>query len=230
MSAEALRDELLALAGVDDAEVDITDEAPSGVRVRLSANADATVVGQEVQRVLTSYGVRSRVGAPEAQNRDGPPPPPGAPGEVVAMADFETGERLPRRRRSAPEEDVTIPDAVLVTPVVTSVALEGVAVQETKDGVIVTATASDGRSSARRARWTGGGLNEAGIAAVAELSGEEAPPLVVGVNESDIAGTSVVTVLLERADGVRVAGTSIVEAGAPFALARAAWIALAAPD
>ncbi len=228
MSTDALRDELLAVAGVADAEVDGPEDTPSGVRVRLAPEADPEIVGQAVQRILSSHGVRSRVGPPFVE-ATGPPPPPGAPGEVVAMADFESSE-VRRRGRPGNDENTEAPRAVLLSPVVTAVTLEALAVQETKDGVLVTAAASDGRQATRRARWTGGGLDEAVIAAVAELAGEEAPPLVIGVQQGEIDETQIVSVLLERGDGRRVVGAAIVEAGAPFALARAAWVALAAPE
>ena len=61
MAAESLRDELLAVPGVAEAEVDESGTNPSGVRVRLAPEADAQAVGIEVQRILASHGMRSRV-------------------------------------------------------------------------------------------------------------------------------------------------------------------------
>ena len=61
MAAEMLRDELMALPGVAEAEVDESGESPSGVRIRLEPDADAKMVGAEVQRVLSANGMNSRV-------------------------------------------------------------------------------------------------------------------------------------------------------------------------
>jgi hypothetical protein len=59
---DTLRQELMSLVGVAAADVDGTGEAaPSGVRVRLVPGADARAVGVQVQRVLASHGLRSRV-------------------------------------------------------------------------------------------------------------------------------------------------------------------------
>jgi hypothetical protein len=59
---ETLHQELMSLVGVAAAEVDGSGEsAPSGVRVRLIPGADARAVGVQVQRVLASHGLRSRV-------------------------------------------------------------------------------------------------------------------------------------------------------------------------
>lgn len=69
--AESLRDQLLALSGVADVEIDGGDEAPTALRVRVASGADGAVVGAEVQRVLAGRGMRSRVG----EGREEAPPP-----------------------------------------------------------------------------------------------------------------------------------------------------------
>ena len=77
MASDALRAELMSVPGVASAEVDLTDaSAPAGVRVRLTADADARRVGAEVQRVLASHGMRSRFADAET------PPAPPEPGPV----------------------------------------------------------------------------------------------------------------------------------------------------
>ena len=63
MATESLREALLALPGVAEADVDETSGAPSGVRVTLAPEADGGVVGAEVQRVLATHGLRSRITA-----------------------------------------------------------------------------------------------------------------------------------------------------------------------
>jgi hypothetical protein len=59
----ALREELLALPGVADVEVEGDGASPSVVRVRLGPEADPEQVGAEVQRLLAGLGMRSRVDA-----------------------------------------------------------------------------------------------------------------------------------------------------------------------
>ena len=123
VSAESLRNELLALAGVAEAEVEMAGEAPTGVHIRLGSEGDAEVVCSEVQRILAAQGMRSRVAVgPGAEPPPSPvppvsanePPPPSPPGPVTGAQ--LTGE------------------------------LESVRVDEGASGVIVTATSQDGRT------------------------------------------------------------------------------------
>ncbi len=225
----SLRDSLQAVAGVAGAEVDITDGTPTGVRIRLDPDADPDEVGEQVQQVLSAHGIRARLGggeggpepaAPAPRRSSGPPPPPGA-GAVLSLADAEGA-----RRGAVPvafDQSETAP----ALPPVAGATLDGVTVEETRDGVVVTATAADGRREARRARWSDGGLEDAVVAAVAALAGQEPAPELVGTYEAEIGGTVAIVVMLERLDGRRLAGAAVVESGAPFALARAVWAALA---
>jgi hypothetical protein len=80
LAALSLREELLALPGVAEAEVEGDDGAPAGVRIRLAPEAEAAAVGREVQRLLADRGMRSRVGESEASV----PPPLFDPGEQAA--------------------------------------------------------------------------------------------------------------------------------------------------
>lgn len=235
MAPSTIRDELLAVAGVAEAEIDLAAGVPTGVRLRLDPDADPEAVGELVQRILSAHGIRARVGgpgaaAPEPPPRSGPPPPPGAPGAVVSLAGFEgaAGRRGPVRvaMDRGPEEDEQPPPAVPAAPRPPGWGLAGVAVEETREGVIVTATGTDGSRQSRRARWSEGGLDDAVVAAVAALAGEDAPPVLRGSEQVVVAGTPLVIVVLERLNGRSVSGAAVVEAGAPFALARAVWAAL----
>ncbi len=229
--ADGLSEELLGVPGVAGADVERVGEQPTGVRVRLDPGADAAVVGAEVSKILGAHGIRSRIGGPAAAaappSDSGPPPPPGAPGTVVALARAEAaggGGAAPVPL--AIDQGEPAPSGI--TGVVTGVSLAGVSVEETRDAVVVTATAADGRDVARRARWSEGGLNEALTASVASLAGEEVTPELIAVEKTDVQGTTVITVILQRRDGSRLAGAAVVEAGVPFALARAMWAALTA--
>ena len=89
MTADALRAELLSVAGVASAEVDVANGSPAGVKVQLAPGADSRRVGVEVQRILAAHGLRSRFASPgdpspaAASTPDAgpavPPPPPLAP-------------------------------------------------------------------------------------------------------------------------------------------------------
>ncbi len=61
MAVGILREDLLSVPGVASAQLDGDAMTPSGVRVQLSPGVDAAVVGDEVQRVLSLYGLRSEV-------------------------------------------------------------------------------------------------------------------------------------------------------------------------
>lgn len=206
--ADRLRRELLEVAGVADAEVDDRDGGPSGVKVRLSPDADASHVADNVQRILAAHGISSQV-APAAP-LDGPPPPPGA-AAVVSLADFDEEDG----RRRGPSR--VMPRTVLA----------GVAVEETPQGVAVVAQSSDGRSASRRARGTQHGLAEAVVAVVSELLGVDTPQ-IEAIEERELGGANVTTIVLEQVDGGRVAGSAVVEGGVPFAVGKAAWSALMA--
>jgi hypothetical protein len=88
---DTLRDQLLAIPGIDDAELEGDVAAPAGVRVRLTAGADPQSVGREVQRILAEHGMRSQVSdaTAAAPAPPPPPPPPPPPGTVVNLADYE---------------------------------------------------------------------------------------------------------------------------------------------
>ena len=65
------------------------------------------------------------------------------------------------------------------------------------------------------------------VAVVGALSESKAPRLL-SISTSEVEGTESVTVVLERADGARMAGAAVVRAGHSYAVARATWAALSA--
>jgi len=215
MSVEGLHRDLLAIPGVADAFVEGEAAAPTGVRVRLAVAADPDAVGTAVQRLLESRGMTSRVAAPAAA----PPLPPvlmAAPDlseapvlEIATEVAAETGE----------ESDPEIrPDAIA--------GLAALSIEESASEVLVVATSTTGSRFSRRTA----ALDESGVAAavVAVIGAmvEGRPPRLVAVTHSVAAGTEVVTVVLERRDGTRVAGAAAVWSGRPYAVARATWAAL----
>ena len=196
VAAQSLREQLLALPGVAEAEVDGGDAAPAGVRIRLATDADAAAVGAEVQRVLAARGVRSRLG------REEPPAAPAAPS-------------VPDRAEDAP-----------IAKPGTARALEWVSVEERAGALQVTVVDSGGRRVVRSATAVDEpGLVAAVIAAVGMLL-EGAEPGVLSVEWATVGDTRVVTVVLQGAGGRRGAGAGLVRASLGYALARAAWSAL----
>lgn len=81
MATGILKDDLLSIPGVESADLDGDVVAPDGVRVHLSPGVDASVVGDQVQRVLSLHGLRSGVGdtvAPESPREEAAPGRKGA--------------------------------------------------------------------------------------------------------------------------------------------------------
>jgi len=208
MAAEILRDELMALPGVAEAEIDDGGETPAGIRIRLAADADAQIVGVEVQRVLASHGMRSRVTSDDDVAGEETPPPP-----IVVLpvpgAEPEAPPSLP------PPEPVRDPSD-----------LAAVRVEEGPDGVAVIVSAADGRSATRSGAATEEGMVAAVAAAAGDLAAAQAPE-VLAIEWAAVAGSEVVTVVVERHDGTRTAGAALVRASRAYAVARAVWSALA---
>ncbi len=222
----------MSLDGVAGAEVDESQDSPSGVRVRLEPDADARIVGVEVQRVLASHGMRSRI------TGDGVEPPSDAeletPAEVAATVVPELpAEPLPVPPSVPPPPLEPPPSAIPEAPseAPPSAGLESglasLAVEESAEGVTVIASATDGRTLTQASGPTEEGLLDAVVSAVGALADGE-PPGLISVVFSDANDSEVVTVVAERADGSIVAGAAVVRVGRPFAVARATWAALRA--
>ena len=312
MTANSLRDELMALPGVAEAEVDASGQSPSGVRVRLAADADAKLVGVEVQRVLASHGMRSRVAsAPEDAVDDVAPEPSideirhdqpavaaaaAQVGEVIPLEPKpDAGEgilpvvdpvveqtELPAVELEAPSngnpivaestvdpagnghpvepapvieqvptvapvtpdpaaigETSALGDALVPSPLMAAptppeqappstkglIDLAALRLDETPEGVAVTATTTDGRTMTQRSGPTEEGLFEAIVAAVGALADGMAPELL-SVERTAVNGDEVMTVIVARPDDRKAAGATVTRAGRAYAVARATWSAL----
>jgi hypothetical protein len=198
VAAESLRDELAALPGVAEVELDGEGSVPAGVRIRLAVDADPDRVGVEVQRVLAAHGMRSRVDGSAVA------PPP-----------------LPLAVPAPPPEE----EPALLARAGTPAVLQAVRVEESASAVAVTVIAGDGRQVTRDAEWSEEGMAAAAIEAVGLLL-EGALPRVVAVDWLEADGSRVVTVVLDSAGGDRGAGAAVVRVSRAFAVARAAWSAL----
>ncbi|HSM02602.1 MAG TPA: hypothetical protein VK960_09235 [Acidimicrobiia bacterium] len=226
-----LREQLRALPGVADAEVDSDDGSPSGIRVRLHPDADPDRVGAEVQQVLASHGIRSRVAGDDLA------PVVNLP--LAAPADLESGADSPTSDPWSPSQK---PGALPGEAVETSEDLEtgsvsgsetsaraslaSLSYEESMDGVTVTAVATDGQRFSRKAADSTDMAVSSAIAAAVGALAEGKPQRLLWVASETVEGSEVVTVVLEKADGSRVAGAAIVRAARAFAVARATFVAL----
>jgi hypothetical protein len=210
LADDSLRDELVAIDGVAEAEVDDSTDAPAGVRVRLDSDADARLVGMEVQRVLAAHGLRSRITSGEGEESVStppvpptiPPPPPIPPPLVVP------GGAGPVKHPS---------------PV--AAGLVSVGVEESAAGVSVRVTGGDGRTETRASGPSDGEVSEAVVEAVAALAGF-GTMRVVSITVAPANGSEVVTVVVAREDESKAAGAAVVEATRAWAVGRATWAAL----
>ena len=201
MAVTSLQDDLLRIPGIEAAELEGDAEPPDGVRVRLGAGVDADAVGDEIRGVLAAHGLRSELSA-------------------GAAADVRETTGGGARASSAPPPPVPI----TAVPGVTS-SLASIGVIESRDGVMVEATDSDGRRSVVRARSEPRSLDEAVVRAVAQLMSWEPAPLAISTSEHETDGSTVVTVVLEMGR-LRVAGSAVVDGGRAYAVGRAVWAAL----
>jgi hypothetical protein len=101
-----------------------------------------------------------------------------------------------------------------------------VRLEESRDGVVVTAIGTDGRTRTERCAVSAEAMIEAVVTAVGELADGRAPTLLA-VERTRVEGSEVVTVVVERTDdGWRGAGAAVVRASRAFAVGKATWTAL----
>ena len=201
-------------------------------------------MGVEVQRVLASHGLRSRITAQDDQEDEEEP-------ELVTAPDLEPVpepipepalETLAEEEPEALMEPAPIPPPPLTPPPVVpttepapaesppapaagEAGLASVSVDESRDGVAVTATATDGRTVTQRSEATEAGMFAAAVSAVGTLA-EGSPPELISVTAMDADGAQAITVVLKRADGTKIAGAAVVKVSAGFSVGRATWAAL----
>lgn len=80
--AGSLQDELLSIPGIAGAELEGSEDHPLGVRVQLATGANPSQVGEAVQRVLASHGMRSQMAHEEPESFL-------PAGSVVNLSDYE---------------------------------------------------------------------------------------------------------------------------------------------
>jgi hypothetical protein len=201
-----LRDELLALAGVAEVEVTSVGGTTESVRVRLAPDAEPALVGAEVQRVLASFGMRSRV----------------TPGEEPAEPVLPL-RVAPQPAPPSAQVPYTPSDSPLPQPLAGGLA--GIRVEEGVSGVLVTALGAGGREETQVAEASPAGMAAAVVAAVGALACGQ-PSTMVSLTWSETEAGQVATVVMERPDGTKEAGAAVLAASPAYALAKATWRAL----
>ena len=199
------------LRGVANVEVDTRDDGSPHVRVWLDGSATSEQVGDEIQRILATVD------------------------EVVEARPAESGRRSGLGRGlgellEANGESVPMPlrPPVPSQPPVARRTLLLVAIEETTAGVSVRVADSE-RGIALAPVEDPDSLNEAVTAAVAGLHEYRPMPVLEAVEIREIAGESVLTVLLRLDDGRALAGSEVIHGGHPFTLGQAVWKALTSP-
>lgn len=211
---EDLKKALSSIEGVERSEVDLVDDGPLGIRIRLSRDADRRAVADSVQRLLEAHGLRSRM-APDRRT-PGPERPPAPPSDPTRPVEKPGPVPGPPRAPEPATQDAASVD---------SGGIEAVTVTETAGGVVVSVVAGGGKTAVRRARRSEQALHEAIVSAVGELVDPEAPAAGLRrIEHSD--AFAAMTVYLEGPDGRIRVGASVVLAGNPFAFAQAVWAAL----
>jgi hypothetical protein len=201
-----LRDELLGLSGVAEVEVASAGGAPDSVRVQLAPDADPALVGAEVQRVLASFGMRSRVSPQE--------------GMAEPVLPLTVAPQIPSSGGGTPPSGYASPVTLSRTE-----RLASIRVEEGVSGLAVTAVGVGGREETRTGEASERGMEAAVVAAVSALA-FDGSSVMVSTAWSEAGGGQVATVVMERPDGTREAGAAVVAGSRAYALARATWRAL----
>jgi len=206
----SLSDDLLRLPGVEHAELDGDPMTPAGIRVRLSHGVDAAAIAGEVRNVLAQHGLR-----PDMNHA-----------RETASSTPDPDEALTGARSDV--SDNALPDPVADGPVVVLMAGVGplsVGITEGSDAVVVTASGPTGSASIRASGSSVVAVDHAIVQAVAELAETATHPRICSIDERELGGSAVVTVVLEER-GERLVGSAIVRSGRAYAVGRAVWAAL----
>ena len=196
------------LDGVAGAEVDIREDGSPHVRVWLDGAATSEQVGDEIQRILATTGTVAEPKAPEPVRRSGLGR---SLTELIEVNGDAVGLPLQAPPPAAPGGQTR---SLLLVAVEETAAGVSVRVADTEQGIAL-APVDDLDS-----------LNEAVTAAVARLHQYRPVPLLETVEVRQIAGESVLTVLLRVEDGKALVGSEVIRGGIPFTLGQAVWKAL----
>lgn len=196
------------LDGVAGVEVDIRDDGSPHIRVWLDGWVTSEEVGDGIQRILAAADAIAEPVPAEPVRR-------GGLGRGLGELLEANGEpvSLPFPPVPAPRQPAAMRQLLLV------------AVEETAAGVSVRVADSE-RGVAFSPVKDPNSLNEAVVAAVAGLYENRLLLQLEAVEVRDVAGESVLTVLLRLGDGSVIVGSEVVRGGLPFTLGQAVWRAL----
>jgi len=110
--ANSLEQDLLAISGVEGAEVDGFSGAPEGLRIRIAEGADQEAVGGAIRRVLSAHGLGTDTRLPgEAAGSAATESTQGGVGLLTEEADGLPGaEKVEERQEGTRDEGRTIID------------------------------------------------------------------------------------------------------------------------
>lgn len=248
VQTRSLHEDLVAIDGVDGAEIDAEYGSPSGLRIRIAKDADQRFVGEEIRRVLSAHnlGTDTRLPGESPVERTGgsQAQPMASVSELASEVDGEStvatlvaqsGDEMVDGPDREPERvesivDLTTEDQVTPRtpdPSVRSIArIEKVSVEEGRTGILVTVVASDGKTETEFAASSEGGVERAVVLASARLAAPGSPdPTIVEIDERRIDGHDIIMIVLDT-NGEIGAGSAVVGAGRAFALGRATWAAI----
>lgn len=208
-----LHDELIAIDGVAQAQVEIVDDGSPSVRLQVEPGADRRQVGELVQQILAKHGLKSRL-APEQVST-----------EPVSAPESPVNASVPKVETEPASRPLVAPGSEDVMHQLRR--LRSVAVEEDRSSVVV--TVRDDRGGSARAVGQPGraALRDAVATAVFELIGEGgAPPSIVAIHRASEGDRQMITVVLDRGAGNLAVGSAFVSVGWEYAFGRAIWAAL----
>ncbi len=199
---------------------------------------------REIEEAVSAVAVLTEAGIPEVEE---------VPARVIDLTDVshrdeaeltspgvEASPDLGSWAESHPSTDEAAPAPAVPTSVMDDVAetsprqdrvavisrIDRVAVEEGRDGIVVTVSSTEGRTESQPASSTEGGVETAVVKAASRLAQPGAPdPTIIEIEDRRVKGVDIVMIVLDI-DGTVSAGSAIVAAGRSFALGRATWAAL----
>lgn len=201
-----LHDELVAIEGIADAQVEIVEDGPPSVRLQVEPGADRRRVGESVQQILANHGLKSRLAPERTEPEPAVAPAPPSTGLDAVPADPGAGQE-------------NRPDQVR--------HLAALGVEEDRRSVTVTARDDRDRAVSTVGQPGRRSLRDAIVAAVSELIDDGGvAPSVVAIHRAAEGSREIITVVLDRGAGDLAVGAAFVTVGWEFAFGRAVWAAL----
>lgn len=197
-----IEESLLAVPGVEQAHVRVSDTGPAGVRIVLADDSDRLSVADSVRELFSERGLSVQM----AGNLD-VPDEPDAPDAPASIAD------------SVVPAQGDLPGALAVA------VSEGV--DHCDVAVRIQGEGAESRRAVRRSSVGVVAIREAIVDALAEVTGRTGiRPSIMSVDERDVAGVAVLTVVLS-VGGAAGVGSAVVRATRFHAFGSAARAAMA---